>query len=456
MDPYEVLGVPRDASEEEVKEAYREKVKEYHPDTSERDDSAEMFKRVRDAYEEVRAADRRGERDADSSHTGGSKSATDSTSSSDGFGTWRDETRRGGFGWEKTETEGRGYDGTRWGAKAGTASDAGGRGNFGDRGGNGEAKTDDPGGFETHQEYGMGWKLGSTETGDWFVYTEVETAPYVDGAKMLYLDADGRVSTEPVYFGTRETADEVYGEYYGADDGFGHEHEQEESHRGFSPKGESYRRRTEERRDGFGDADTDWGKRRKAADFDVLWKLYYQERRGNQDGERKRWSITTEVTDDDRFVNPAGESQRTEFWYDTRSEAVRAYKRYARRMRKARESFEDARENEPEDDWLGTSQPAEESFFFRAVEASVAFTEAVEDILKPVKERGRITAALLVLFVAVSVYVSESLREFLMLFVVPVYVGFVTVFETPYLIFFVFAYAAIVTVLIIARISTKY
>jgi len=460
-----VLGIPRDASDEEIKEAYREKVKKYHPDASERDDSVEMFKRVKDAYEELRSdvdgsdggSERKSRRDTDTAtsrtDSASASSASTASSASDGFGTGRGNGRGNGFGTETDE----GYDGARWGTGAREASwDVGSETTDGfDADGTDETEKEDPENFETYKEYGMGWNLGRREKGDWFVFTEVETAPYVEGTKMLYLDGQGRVSTEPVYFGTKEYADEVYDEHYGADEDFGYEHKQDESYRGFSPKGGSHRRRTEERQDDFGDKDTNWGKRRKAADLDVLWKLYYQESRGDEDDE-KRWTITTEVTDDDRFVNPAGESQKTEFWFDTRSEAARAYEKYAQRMKEARESFENAGKKAREEDWLGAPNTDEETLVFRVVDLTVSVSESIEEALKPFRERVRIIAAVLTLFLAVSVYLSESLQNLLILIFAPVYVGFLTVFRTPYLMFFVFAYAAIVTVLIVARMSTKY
>jgi hypothetical protein len=50
---FAVLGLPRTASEAEVRRAYREKVKEAHPDHG---GDEEEFKRVREAYATARAA----------------------------------------------------------------------------------------------------------------------------------------------------------------------------------------------------------------------------------------------------------------------------------------------------------------------------------------------------------------------------------------------------------------
>lgn len=57
MDPYQVLGVTRDASEAEIKSAYRKLSKKYHPDANvnnpNKDLYTEKFKQVQNAYERI-------------------------------------------------------------------------------------------------------------------------------------------------------------------------------------------------------------------------------------------------------------------------------------------------------------------------------------------------------------------------------------------------------------------
>ena len=59
-DPYSVLGVPRSASEREIKSAFRKLAKQYHPDQNKNDPNAqEKFSEVNQAYEIVGDKDKR-------------------------------------------------------------------------------------------------------------------------------------------------------------------------------------------------------------------------------------------------------------------------------------------------------------------------------------------------------------------------------------------------------------
>jgi molecular chaperone DnaJ len=50
-DHYEILGVDRDASVDEIKRAYRKLAREYHPDVNPDPNTSEKFKGITHAYE---------------------------------------------------------------------------------------------------------------------------------------------------------------------------------------------------------------------------------------------------------------------------------------------------------------------------------------------------------------------------------------------------------------------
>jgi curved DNA-binding protein len=53
MDPFEILGISHDSDEKAIKNAYRSKVKLYHPDTNSSSEAQDKFLKVQEAYEKA-------------------------------------------------------------------------------------------------------------------------------------------------------------------------------------------------------------------------------------------------------------------------------------------------------------------------------------------------------------------------------------------------------------------
>lgn len=58
-DYYQVMGVPRTASQEEVKRAYRKLARKFHPDVSKEANAEEKFKELQEAYEVLKDPEKR-------------------------------------------------------------------------------------------------------------------------------------------------------------------------------------------------------------------------------------------------------------------------------------------------------------------------------------------------------------------------------------------------------------
>lgn len=87
---YDVLGVPEDASPEEIEEAYRELVKREHPDQSDHPNAMQRFIRIKEAYDVLSDSSMRSRYDRSD---GEEFVADDRDRTTEGDG-WRAYTRR--------------------------------------------------------------------------------------------------------------------------------------------------------------------------------------------------------------------------------------------------------------------------------------------------------------------------------------------------------------------------
>jgi len=94
-DYYEVLGVPRDASQEDIQSAYRRLARQYHPDVNKEPEAEDRFKEVSEAYEVLRDPEKRARYDS----VGQGRQAGDPFSAGGREAGFRDvRTDFGGFG----------------------------------------------------------------------------------------------------------------------------------------------------------------------------------------------------------------------------------------------------------------------------------------------------------------------------------------------------------------------
>jgi curved DNA-binding protein len=70
-DYYAILGVPRDASADDIKRAYRKLARKYHPDVSKLPDTETRFKEVNEAHEVLQDAEKRAAYDGGPRSAGG-------------------------------------------------------------------------------------------------------------------------------------------------------------------------------------------------------------------------------------------------------------------------------------------------------------------------------------------------------------------------------------------------
>ncbi|WP_227428961.1 DnaJ C-terminal domain-containing protein [Psychrobacter sp. I-STPA6b] len=88
---YDILGVTKEASEQDIKKAYRKLVRKYHPDVSDLPNADEKIAEINNAYETLKDKEKRAEYDA---------MLANPFAGQGGFGGGRSTGGQGGFNWE--------------------------------------------------------------------------------------------------------------------------------------------------------------------------------------------------------------------------------------------------------------------------------------------------------------------------------------------------------------------
>ena len=195
-EPHEVLGVTRDASEDEVRAAYREMVKKHHPDVSDAENAEERFVDIRDAYEVMRER-----AEAEDSKTGNSnvekstgkgrseaKRETRSSTKSEHKRKQREKRKRWNDPWDTETEKGERTNGGRTEGKR--------------NGKNGVGKED---GMERVGGLGYGWTL--------FREGEKFSISKSGGRGRVYIGGEGGMSREKYLFSSRTEAERAYEEH---------------------------------------------------------------------------------------------------------------------------------------------------------------------------------------------------------------------------------------------------
>jgi curved DNA-binding protein len=106
-DYYDVLGVPRDASEEDIRRAYRKLARENHPDINKAPEAEDRFKEVSEAYEVLRDREKRERYD----RFGPNWKAGQDVSGASGFEGFRPSGGGGGGGFREADFDFTGFGG---------------------------------------------------------------------------------------------------------------------------------------------------------------------------------------------------------------------------------------------------------------------------------------------------------------------------------------------------------